>query len=103
MITGPTSGIFQEMMHELQVKQLVSSTYHPQSQGVTKGYHQTLRSMIKICHVSPSTDSNCNTIFIVAIRASVNVATGFSPFELVNGHQVRGLKMVKELLLQSSS
>lgn len=40
---------------------------------------------------------------LFAIRDSVNEATGFCPFDLVYGHQVRGpLRMVKEQLLQSS-
>lgn len=41
--------------------------------------------------------------FLFVVRDSVNKATGFSPFELVYRHQMRGpLKMIKEQLLQSA-
>lgn len=37
---------------------------------------------------------------LFAIRDAVSESTGFSPFELVYGHKVRGpLKIVKEKLL----
>ena len=39
---------------------------------------------------------------LFVIRDSVNESTGFSPFELVHGHQVRGpLKRVKEQFVQT--
>ena len=99
-----TSGAFQEVMHELGIKQIMSSAYHPQSQGAIERYHQTLKSMIKTYCVGYSNDWDVAMPFLLfAIRDSVNEATGFSPFELVYGHQVRGpLRMVKEQLLQSA-
>ncbi len=99
-----TSGVFQGVMHELGVKQIMSSAYHPQSQGSIERYHQTLKSMIKTYCASYSGDWDVAMPFLLfAIRDSVNEATGFSPFELVYGHQVRGLlKMVKDQLLCSA-
>ena len=41
------SGLFQEVMYRLGVKQLKSSAYHPQSQGALERYHQTLKTMIR--------------------------------------------------------
>ena len=41
------SGIFQQDMHELGIKQYRSSAYHPESQGALEGFHQTLKNMIR--------------------------------------------------------
>ena len=35
------SGIFQQVMHELGIKQYNSSAYHPESQGSLERFHQT--------------------------------------------------------------
>ena len=36
------SGVFQQVMHELGIKQYRSSAYHPESQGALERFHQTL-------------------------------------------------------------
>ena len=41
------SGIFQEVMHELGIKQYKLSAYHPESQGALERFHQTLKNMIR--------------------------------------------------------
>ena len=41
------SGIFQEVMCELEIEQYVSSAYHPESQGALERFHQTLKNMIR--------------------------------------------------------
>ena len=41
------SGIFQQVMHELGIKQYRSSAYHPESQGALEKFHQTLKNMIR--------------------------------------------------------
>ena len=69
----------------------MSSAFHPQSQGALEPWHQTLKTMMKIYCFETA-------------RESVQESLGFSPFELVFGHTVRGpLKLLKEKLLSSSS
>ena len=47
------SGIFQQVMYEHMgmhmgnIKQVKSSAYHPESQGVLERFHQMLKNMIK--------------------------------------------------------
>ena len=41
------SGIFQQVMYELGIKQYKSSAYHPESQGALERFHQTLKNMIR--------------------------------------------------------
>ena len=41
------SGIFQQVMHELQIKQYKSTAYHPESQGALERFHQTLKNVMQ--------------------------------------------------------
>ena len=41
------SGIFQQVMHELGIKQYRSSAYHPESQCALERFHQALKNMIR--------------------------------------------------------
>ena len=38
--------LFQEVMFQLSIKQVKSTAYHPQSQGVLERFHQTFKSML---------------------------------------------------------
>ena len=40
-------GVFQQVMHELGIKQYRSSAYHPESEGALVRFHQTLKNMIR--------------------------------------------------------
>ncbi|CAB4033082.1 Transposon Ty3-I Gag-Pol poly [Paramuricea clavata] len=96
-----TSGLFQQIMHELGIKQYTSSAYHPESQGALERFHQTLKQMIKTYCFETEKDWDDGVHFLLfAARESVQESLGFSPFELVFGHTVRGpLKLLKEKLL----
>ena len=39
------SGLFQQVMHELGVRQYKSTAYHPESQGALERFHQTLKAI----------------------------------------------------------
>ena len=95
------SGVFQEVLRELGIKQLKSSAYHPQSQGTLERYHQTLNNMIRAyCEDFPEDWDKGIPFLLFATRDSPNESTGFIPFELVYGHEVRGpLKLIKERFL----
>lgn len=41
------SGLFQQIMHELGIKQYKSCAYHLESQGALDRFHQTLKTMLK--------------------------------------------------------
>ena len=95
------SGVFQQVLCELGIKQVISSAYHPQSQGALERYHQTLKNMIRAYCEDFSEDWDKGVPFLLfATRDSPNESTGFTPFELVYGHEVRGpLKLIKERFL----
>ena len=97
------SGIFQQVMHELGIKQYRSSAYHPESQGALERFHQTLKNMIRLYCFDTGKDWDEGIhLLLFAVRESVQESIGFSPFELVLGHSVRGpLKLLKEKFLSN--
>ena len=95
------SGLFQQVMDELGIKQYRSSAYHTESQGALERFHQTLKNMIRSYCFDTNRDwDECVYFLLFAVRESVQESLGYSPFELVFGHSVRGpLKLFKEKLL----
>ena len=92
------SGLFQQVMKELNIKQFKSSPYHPESQGALERFHQTLKTMIRTFCSEFGMDWDEGIHFLLfAAREAVQESLGFSPFELVFGRLVRGpLKLLKE-------
>ena len=41
------SGLFQQVMNELNIEQYKWSAYHPESQCALERFHQTLKNMIR--------------------------------------------------------
>ena len=89
---------FQQVMNQLGIKQYKSSAYHPESQGALERFHQTLKTMIKMYCIENSKDWDEGVhLLLFAVCESVQESLGFSPFELVFGHAVRGpLLLLKE-------
>ena len=46
-LSNVISGIFQQVMHELGIKQYRPSVYHPESQDALERFHETLTIMIR--------------------------------------------------------
>jgi len=92
------SKVFRQSLRELGIEQITSTAYHPQSQGAIERYHQTLKSMItKFCTESHKDWDKGLPFLLFATRETPNESLGFSPFELMFTHEVRGpLKLLKE-------
>ena len=99
------SGVFQQVMYELGIKQYKSSAYHQESQGALERFHQTLKNMIRsYCFDSEKDWDEGIHLLLFAVRESVQESLGFIHFELVFGHTVRGpLKLMKEKFLSTDS
>ena len=96
--TNFMSGVFAQALKDLGVKHVVSSPYHPQSQGALERFHHTLKEMLRCyCDGEPRDWPGGVPFVLFAVRDSVQESLGFTPFELVFGHDVRGpMKVVKE-------
>ena len=99
--TNFTSDLFRDVMKELGIKQTLSTTYHPQSQGALERHHQTLKSTIrKYCYEKTQDWDEGLPFLLFAIRESPHESLGCSPFEMVFGRKVRGpLNVVKDELI----
>ena len=42
------SGLFQQVMYQLGIKQVKSSAYYPESQGALERFYQTLKNMLQM-------------------------------------------------------
>ncbi len=99
-----TSGIFQHLMHQLGIKHVMASAYHPQSQDAVERYHQTLKTMINAyCFDNQKDWDEGIHLLLFTTREVVQESLGFGPFELMFGHTVCGpLKVVEEDWLQDT-
>ena len=89
--TNFTSRLFQRKVSEFGIKQVFSTPYHPQSQGVLERFYATLKNALSKYTLSNLGDWEENLPFVLyAIRSSPNETLGFSPYELAYGHNVRG-------------
>ena len=93
-----TSRVFKEILSDLKIEQKLSSAYHPQSQGCVERFHQTMKNTLRMyCEDEGADWDEALPLVLFALRDSIQESTGFSPFELVYGHEVNGpLRMIKE-------
>ena len=96
--TNFTSRIFEERLKELGIRHNLSAAYHPESQGVLERLHSTLKSMLtKYCHDCPEEWDKNIPYLLFALRSAPSETLGFTPFEMVFGHSVRGpLDIIRE-------
>ena len=85
------SGLFQQVMQELGIKQFRLSAYHPESQGALERFHQTLKNMIRMyCQDTEKSWDEGIHLLLFAARDSVQESLGFTLFELVFRQTIRG-------------
>ena len=97
--------MFKQLTEELGIKHVLSSAYHPESQSVLERFHSTLKNMLRAyCLDSKKNWNECIPFLVFAVRDTVHETLGFTPFELVFGHEVCGpFKALKEVLFKKSN
>ncbi len=92
------SKVFKNVLEALKVSHVVSSAYHPESQGALERWHQTLKAALrKYCLETENEWDDGVPLVLFALREARQESLGFSPSELVFGHNVRGpLKILKD-------
>ena len=103
--TNFTSKIFADVMEKLGVVQHFASSYHPESQGALERFHQTFKTLLKLFCEENQTDWDQGIdLLLFAVRDAKNESTGYSPFQLLFGRDVRGpLKILKDTWLNDES
>ena len=93
-----TSQMLTEIYRLLGVQPIRTSPYHPQTDGLVERFNQTLKRMLKKAAMDNVKDWDKFVPYLLfAYREFPQASTGFSPFELIYGRQVRGpLDILKE-------
>ena len=99
------SQTFKKCLDELKIDHVTSTAYHPQSQGALERFHQTFKNMLRIyAGENPQEWDEWVPMLLFAIRDAVQESLGFTPFEMVFGHTVRGpLKLLKDCWLDETT
>ena len=83
------SALFQQLCAKLKVDKFQSSPYHPHCNGVVERFHGTLVPMLQKA-LSKKVDWAAQVKYcLFAIRCAPNRSTGYSPFEILLGRDVR--------------
>ena len=97
---GPNfmSKLLAEVYRLLSVKAIRTSPYHPQTDGLVERFNHTLKTMLRKAATDEGKDwDRLLPYLLFAHREVPQASTGFSPFELLYGRQVRGpLDVLKE-------
>ena len=90
---GPNfmSALLEEVYRVLQIQRIRTTPYHPQTDGLVERFNGTLKSMLKKFTNRNATDWDEYLPYLLfAYREAPQESTGFSPFEMLYGHRVRG-------------
>lgn len=96
--------VFTTFLHQLGITHSVSSPYHPESQGALERSHRSIKaSLTKLGLDGESSWDDDLAYALFALRDTPNSSHGFTPFELVFGHSVRGpLCILRDKLLEKT-
>ena len=86
------SKVMADLCKLFQIKQLRTSVYHPQTDGLVERFNKTLKSMlIRVDQKDGKDWDMLLPALLCDIREVPQASTGFSPFDLVYGRRPRGL------------
>ena len=89
--TQLTSDMMKEVGRLLSLKQLTTTPYHPQCNGLVERFNATLKSMLKrMCSERPQDWDRYIDALLFAYREAPQESLGFAPFELLYGRKVKG-------------
>jgi len=103
--TNFTSKLTDQWLTERGITQVFSTAYHPESQGCLERSHQTVKTMMKkyVSENEKDWDQGLH-LMLFALRNQVNESLGFTPYELVFGHTVKGpLQTMKDIWVEGEN
>ena len=85
------STMLNEVYHTLQITRIRTTPYHPQTDCVVERFNGTLKFMLrKFTSWNQKDWDDYLPYLLFSYREAPQETTGFSPFELLYGHRVRG-------------
>jgi hypothetical protein len=99
------SAVMQKFHSLLQIKSIHTTPYHSMMNGSCERFNGTLKLMLKkIANREPHNWDRYLCPLLFAYREVPQASTGFSPFELLFGYEVRGpLFLIKDNFLDNAS
>ena len=86
-----TSKSLRQVYSLLGIRGIKTTPYHPQTDGLVERFNQTLKSMLrKFVSESGTNWDQWLPYLLFSYREVPQASTGFSPFELLYGREVRG-------------
>ena len=85
-----TSRLTRHMCKTFEVHKIQTSPYHPQTDGALERWHACLKGMLKRAEVDLKEWDNMLKYVLFAYRDTPHCVTGFSPFSLMFGREVKG-------------
>ena len=86
-----TSDVMKEVSRLISVNRLVTTPYHPMCNGLCERFNGTLKTILKrLCAEKPEDWDRYLPATLFAYREVPQESLGFSPFEMLYGHHVRG-------------
>lgn len=82
-----TSKYTKSLMATLGIKQIRTSPYHPQTNGMLERWHRTIKTIIRKLD-KPEKWASTLPMALFAARDAPHGSTGFSPFQLLFGHNI---------------
>ena len=96
-----TSKLTKAMCDQFGIVKIQTSPYHPQSDGALERWHACLKGMLKRSQCNLKMWDRELKYLLFAYRSTPHVVTGFPPFTLMFGRDVRGpLEILQEAWLQ---
>lgn len=101
--TNFMSSVMRRFNEILKIKRINTTPWNPKCNGSCEGFNKCLKQMLKkISDDTPQTWDRFLQPLLFAYREVPHTSTGFSPFELLFGYEVRGpLFLIKEKLLDN--
>ena len=89
--TNFTSQLLSEVYRLLHIKPTRTTPYHPQTDGLAERFNGMLKAMLKKTASEEGRDQERLLLYLLfAYREVPSASTGFSPFQLWYGRNVRG-------------
>jgi len=100
-----TSKLMKEVGRLLSLKQLTTTPYHPQCNGLVERVNGTLKTMLKrMCSECLRNWDRYLNALLFAYRKAPQESLGFAPFEMLYGRSVKGsLRILRQLWTREQS
>ena len=84
-----TSIFWKELHRLMRSKLLLSTAFHPQTDGATERANRSIAQILRIVVSNDQKDWSSKCLMVeFAINSSINATTGYAPFELTHGYML---------------